>query len=198
MTWHEVKLAALQKMLSADGSTIPNDGTTGDYIAAMPQAANEALQLLYSLQLCQRKSVEIVQEASADGYESFFDISEAEDFHQLGEFEAYELKDGKIRTCKGMTVRAGKYVSFDKEGTYQVYYNAWPKAFTTKTADNYEIPLDDDVVVLLPLYIASQLYKDDDISIATIYRNEFEAARAELRSRMTGTQRDTFVSKSGW
>lgn len=198
MTWHEVKLAALQKMLSADGSNIPSDGTTADYLAAMPQAANEALQLLYSLQLCQRKSVEVIQEASVDEYDPFFDISAAEDFHQLGDFEAYEIKDGRIRSSKGMTVRAGKYVSFDKPGVYQVYYNAWPKAFALNTPDNYEIPLDDDVAVLLPLYIASQLYKDDDVSIATIYRNEFEAARAELQSRMTGTQRDTFVNKSGW
>ena len=34
--------------------------------------------------------------------------------------------------------------------------------------------------VLIPLYIASQLYKDDDISQATAYRNEFEVGLQDL------------------
>jgi hypothetical protein len=79
-----------------------------------------------------------------------------------------------------------------------MYYNAWPKMFAKDTNDDYVIPLEDDVVVLLPLYMASQLYKDDDSSIATVYRNEFETARMELRNRTGGTYRDVFVNKSGW
>jgi hypothetical protein len=198
MTWYEVKLAALQKMMSANGTNIPTDEATAEYVAGMPQAANEALQLLFSANRFLRKSVEVVAEADADGYQSFYDMSQAEDFHMMGDIEAYELKDGKIRSCNTMTVRAGKYVSFDAPGVYQVYYNAWPKLFALNTDDDYNIPLEDDVVVLLPLYMASQLYKDDDIAMATVYRNEFEAARAELRNRTGGTHRSTFVNKSGW
>ena len=58
MTWHEIKLAALQKMFSADGSTLVNDETTRDYLAGMPQAANEALQLLVSQNIYMRKTVQ--------------------------------------------------------------------------------------------------------------------------------------------
>ena len=46
MTWREIKLATLQKMFSADGSTLVEDETTKDYLAGMPQTANEALALL--------------------------------------------------------------------------------------------------------------------------------------------------------
>ena len=46
MTWYDIKLATLQKLFSADGDTLVNDETTRDYLAAMPQAANEALQLI--------------------------------------------------------------------------------------------------------------------------------------------------------
>lgn len=38
----------------------------------------------------------------------------------------------------------------------------------------------EDACVLIPLYIASQLYKDDDISQATAYRNEFETGLQDL------------------
>lgn len=49
-----------------------------------------------------------------------------------------------------------------------------------ETKANVEIDLPEDACVLIPLYIASQLYKDDDISQATAYRNEFEVGLADL------------------
>lgn len=198
MTWYEIKLATLQKMMSASGTNIPTDSATQEYVAGMPQAANEALQLLFSANRFLRKCVEVTIGEDKDGYQSFYDMSQAEDFYMIGDVEAYEIKDGKIKSCNNMTVRAGKYVSFDAPGVYQVYYNAWPKMFAYNTDDDYTVPLEDDVVVLLPLYIASQLYKDDDISTATVYRNEFEAARADLKNRTNGTQRGFFVSTTGW
>ena len=48
------------------------------------------------------------------------------------------------------------------------------------TDDNTVINYPEDACVLIPLYIASQLYKDDDISQATAYRNEFETALQDL------------------
>lgn len=48
------------------------------------------------------------------------------------------------------------------------------------TEDTYELTLPADACVLIPLYIASQLYKDDDISQATAYRNEFETGLQDL------------------
>jgi hypothetical protein len=48
------------------------------------------------------------------------------------------------------------------------------------TKDAYEIELPEEACVLIPLYIASQLYKDDDISQATAYRNEFEVGLQDL------------------
>lgn len=49
------------------------------------------------------------------------------------------------------------------------------KIITSETEAEEEMGLPEDACVLIPLYIASQLYKDDDISLATTYRNEFEA-----------------------
>ena len=49
-----------------------------------------------------------------------------------------------------------------------------------ETLGSYEFKIPEDACVLIPLYIASQLYKDDDISQATAYRNEFEVALQDL------------------
>lgn len=54
------------------------------------------------------------------------------------------------------------------------------KHMENKTSPEEVIELPDDACVLIPLYIASQLYKDDDISQATAYRNEFEAGLQDL------------------
>ena len=51
---------------------------------------------------------------------------------------------------------------------------------TSTTPVSYVFNLPEDACVLIPLYIASQLYKDDDISQATAYRNEFEIGLQDL------------------
>ena len=49
-----------------------------------------------------------------------------------------------------------------------------------------------------PLYIASQLYKDEDLGLATLYRNEFELGLDRLTAPPPGVAGDRFVSTSGW
>jgi hypothetical protein len=83
------------------------------------------------------------------------------------------------------------------KGRWKVFYHAYPQQITKDTPDNTVLSLDPEVAVLLPLYMASQLYKEDDNGLATQWRNEFEVARAELRpSESSGTV--TFTSESGW
>ena len=48
------------------------------------------------------------------------------------------------------------------------------------TLETFKFTMPEDACVLIPLYIASQLYKDDDISQATAYRNEFEVGLQDL------------------
>lgn len=51
---------------------------------------------------------------------------------------------------------------------------------TYDTAPETEIDLPEDACALIPLYIASELYKDDDVALATTYRNEFEVGLQDL------------------
>lgn len=51
---------------------------------------------------------------------------------------------------------------------------------TSETSAEDEIDLPESACVLIPLYMASQLYKDDDVAQATAYRNEFEVGLADL------------------
>lgn len=84
------------------------------------------------------------------------------------------------------------------EGSYTVYYKAYPPQITAETEDTYELPLDAEIVPLMPLYMASQLYKDDDNGIATSYRNEFEVAFERLKNGANRATKEAFTSESGW
>lgn len=81
------------------------------------------------------------------------------------------------------------------EGNFIMKYQCYPAKIDEETDDDDEINLPDEVAVILPLYIASQLYKDDDIALSTQYRNEFETAVENMYPRKDDTK---FISKTGW
>lgn len=81
-------------------------------------------------------------------------------------------------------------------GSWKVSYFAYPQKITKDTPPAEELALDPEVIVLLPLYMASQLFKDDDVGLAVGWRNEFEVARESLRPNSdSGTVQ--FVTE-GW
>jgi hypothetical protein len=86
----------------------------------------------------------------------------------------------------------------DMVGNFTIYYRAYPEQLTPDTEDDYELPIDPEVYVLLPLYMASQLYKDDDNGIATAYRNEFEVGFERLVNSANLSAYEQFTSESGW
>ncbi len=86
----------------------------------------------------------------------------------------------------------------DMVGSFTVYYRAYPEQITKDTEDTYELPIDPEVYALLPLYMASQLYKDDDNGIATSYRNEFEVGFERLVNSANLSAYEEFTSESGW
>jgi len=86
----------------------------------------------------------------------------------------------------------------DMVGSFTIYYRAYPEELTMDTDDTYELPIDPEVYALLPLYMASQLYKDDDNGIATAYRNEFEVGFERLVNSANLSAFEEFTSASGW
>lgn len=117
----------------------------------------------------------------------------------------YQLDEGQIY-YEGTQISSRCYRESDSvlvldrrfPGKYTIYYRAYPEEITANTNDDYELPLDKEVAVLMPLYMASQLYKDDDNGIATAYRNEFEIALESLIDSSYTLGPEEFVSESGW
>lgn len=303
-TWQDIKDASLRKMFSLTGSEIKLDNNTKEYIYAMPQACNEALQMLATVgKFLVGKKTFIIEPLSnllsstnkdfalsdstltftASGAKSYYfratkgviakiyvgdtlsetitceddnyspykglvdnaskndvkiefyslypahimnialynatfasaeDVQDNEevirynfkqnvpDFYQIYAGEVYIEQNGKPRylAASEYYTEANDTIVFrtDRPGIYTVYYKKYPKKITTATEDDYVLPLDPEVAAIIPLYIASQLYKDDDNGIATTYRNEFETAFDRLKQKVEVPGREEFSGESGW
>jgi hypothetical protein len=193
MTWKDIKVATLQKMFAAEGNDIPDDGSADDYLAAMPYAANEALQMLATAGRFLIKALAIEH----DGTNAKYDLNTLTgDYYDL-HYIVYE-NGSDYRRYVRYQMENGKLVLYNAPaGTYTVYYKAYPADITKDTDDEYVLPLKPEVVVLIPLYMASQLYKDDDNAISTTYRNEFEVAFERL-NKLIDDSTEEFTSESGW
>ena len=193
MTWNDIKVATLQKMYAAQGSSIPTDGSADDYVAGMPYVANEALNMLATAGRYLLKSYVIAHDGTDKKYDLPTLIS---DFYMLDHIN-FETTSSVQEFYDYKTENNTLYLYGCPAGNYVVYYKAYPTQITMATLDTYVFPLPNEVVVLLPLYMASQLYKEDDPSIATTLRNEFEVAFERLE-RYASYGKQEFTSESGW
>ena len=304
MKWLDIKDASLRKMFALTGSEIKLDNNTKEYIYAMPQACNEALQMLatvgkflvgkktfvieplenllsatdkdfvlsdsrvtftangarsyyfratkgvtvnvsvdgvlqdtitcedenyspykglisneskgnvslefYSLYPAHIKNIALYSAtfASADDVPVNEEVVRynlkdlIEDFYQIYAGEVYIERKGKPEylSASEYYVEANDTIVFrtDRPGLYTVYYKKYAQEITKATPDDYDLPLDPEVAVTIPLYIASQLYKDDDNSLAATYRNEWETAFDRLKQKVEVGRREEFSGESGW
>lgn len=301
-TWADIKLETLKKMFAADGNTIPTDTSTKDYLAAMPGACNEALQLLATAGKFIIKYIDIAHNPvdnrlsdgariksmergtltfecegirslffeyygvgtykitvdgvdyatgpleSRQGYSEFkklvvnpldkkvvltlasdypfavknvamytanfeddehiqsfaekvrYKLNElVDDFYALDD-EPIAYENVRYQKSNDYFQEGDKVLILDRntKGNFRVFYKAYPQSIDQNTPDDEVLVIDPEVAALLPLYMASQLYKDDDNGIATTYRNEFEVAFGRLRDSVAAPSAERFTSESGW
>lgn len=132
-----------------------------------------------------------------------YDLSKlADSFYQLAEEQIYFEgdKEPKYLAASDYYQEADHCLVIPRSsvGAYTVYYKKYPEEITDETPDDYVLELDPEVAVLLPMYMASVLYMDDDLSIATSYRNYFETGLARLTQRADVNSKEEFISVTGW
>lgn len=195
MTWKDIKTATLQKMYAIDTDVPLESDVTLPYIKSMPAAATEGFMLLASVGGMPLKRVTV---SNADGTTRFDMRTIADDFLSFAG-ELYFDGGGVHRRVVDYTTEAAHILVLPEApvGTFTVWYNGAPQRFSAETPDSQPIELYPNAVVLLPLYIASQLYKDDDLPSSIQMRNEFEAGREALCKLFVRTKEE-IVSTRGW
>ena len=218
MTWGECKLLALQTMFANEGKTLNADDSNQEYLDAMPGKANEALQQLCTVgrPLLKTFTVEIAEGAEEAEAAEKLTLPAVAGRYKLtmrdycprwrclqpellmldsggvyDQAEDYSLEGDDVLVLPG-----------DLAGSYTVWYAAYPQTITGSTTDAEELDLPPEAAVLVPLYIAGELYKDDDLSLATMLRNEFEDGMQKLQQSYAAQAKSFRVGKvrntTGW
>lgn len=223
MTYLELKIAVLQKMFAITGSEVVSDDTTRPYLASLPQAANEGIDLIVQSGRPVRASCMIHQAdtlppeeelTEGDGYGTTrssgvnrYDMEAliGASYRRVdGQNVWYTDEQGNYAATTDYAVEAERWLLLpaDKRGDWRVYAICIPEPvqLTATTEDDFTIPLPKECCDILPLYIASQLYKDDDISMSTIWRNEFNVALEAIAAQAaeSGSGSGEFESVTGW
>lgn len=204
MTWEEIQKATLDKVFSRTNygvETPLNSADIADYVKAMPHNANFAFIDLAEVMPIY-KSVEVEIDERMQGNRLYRVRELAPDFMRLcpdrltitDEYNNfYRINDYQFDGDDQLYV-PGSYL-----GTLVIWYEALPAQVTEETPGDATFELSEEAQRAIPLYIASQIFKEDDISMSVQYLNEYENCKAVLRSRAQNTQSGGgFTSVWGW
>lgn len=185
MTWGEIQIESLKKMfLNKEVLTIENletykkDKKYKTYLDAMPQACNEAINYIINLEPIIRVE-ELEKTSENDKYDLKEIISDYKKFHDINsEYSViWTMLTKNIIRINGWT-----------QGNIDIYYEAYPKKITNDTIPTTKIDLEESFARIIPLYIAGELYKDDDLTLSTMYMNEF------MTNLSTMVNNDNFIN----
>ena len=207
-TWGDIVIATCRKMfLNKDAITVADlpdlidDRNYSTYINMAPDVMNELMVILNNRVLINIDTITIkLDDANLEKYliddnSAFvFDIKEYMKDNEIDNYLyteviqhtyikrdnlLFEEQDGKLYIDKRFMDRNSL--------TLTIKYRIIPERFTTTTPWNTLIDLPYNICSIVPLYLASELYKDDDISLATSYRNQFETELDYISSQMVNS-----------
>ena len=204
-TWGDIVIATCRKMfLNKDAITVADlpdlidDRNYSTYINMAPDVMNELMVILNNRVLINIDTITIkLDDANLEKYliddnSAFvFDIKEYMKDNEIDNYLyteviqhtyikrdnlLFEEQDGKLYIDKRFIDRNSL--------TLTIKYRIIPERFTTTTPWSTIIDLPYNICSIVPLYLASELYKDDDISMSTAYRNQFETELDYISSQM--------------
>jgi hypothetical protein len=190
MTWKAITEATLQKLFAADSGGVVREDVVRAYAPGFAGAANEGISLLC---LAGRPLVRSIAVRMAE-------------LPAAGRFRRLELRGAAtdFRALEGVPPGCrleGEGVLLLPEGgpaEREVRYFAYHEPITQDTPGEYEPALAPEAAVLLPLYMASQLCKDDNLSLSSQYRAEFERGLDALRRAHNARGQAGFECATGW
>lgn len=165
MNWGEIQTESLKKMfLNNDDLSIEKleeykqSKKYKTYLFAMPQACNEAIRYISNL-------LPVIKSYELEVKKERYDLSELiEDFKSID----------SIITNKKWYMETDNVLNIDKEAkNVIIYYEANPIMVDANTTNDTKLNINKDCLQYIPLYIAGELYKDDDLTLSTVYMNEF-------------------------
>ncbi len=171
MTWGEIQIESLKKMfsnkddLSVDSlEEYKKTKAYKLYLFAMAQATNEAINYIVNL-LGSNQKIEKLTKTN----DALYNLQEIfKDYKLLNEIIVSEGNVSYERITKNI-IQINNWTNEE----VKVLYEVKPTVINSSTQDSHKIEIEEEYARIIPLYVAGELYKDDDLTIATMYMNEF-------------------------
>lgn len=183
MNWGAIQIEALKKMfLNNDKLDVDKlveyktDKKYKTYLDAMPQACNEAINYICENGKPLLKEYKLKAKDVNFKYKLNQIVPNFKRIYQI----VYDGSSNPDWYVEGNNVLVVKNWT---NGDIIIYYEAYHDLITEKTNSSSDIELDNYSLTLIPLYIAAELYKDDDIQLSTTYMNEFITNVANMASK---------------
>ena len=207
-TWGDIVVATCRKMfLNKDAITVADlpdlidDRNYSTYINMAPDVMNELMVILNNRVLININSMTLnLQDTLMENYLEndlsayVFDIHKYMEDNEITNYlyteviqHAYIKRDNLLFEEQDGKLYIDKRFMDRNSLTLTIKYRIIPERFTTTTPWNTLIDLPYNICSIVPLYLASELYKDDDISLATSYRNQFETELDYISSQMVNS-----------
>lgn len=205
MTWEQIQKAALDKIFSRlnYGTEVSlTSPDVADYVRAMPHAAWFAMIDLAEIMPIYKSAEVKLPDDNAKGNRLYHLKELAPDFMRFcpdrltirGENNTFEhVNDYQFDGMDEL------YLPAEYQGTLVIWYEAYPEEITEDTPNDTTFSLAEEAQRAIPLYIAAEVFKEDDISMATQYLNEYENVKSMLASRRQQTASGgAWRSVTGW
>lgn len=170
MTWGEIQIESLKKMfLNKEVLKIEEiekykaDKKYKTYLDAMPQACNEAINYIINLE-----PIIKVKELEKNGTNHIYDLKQL-----FTDYKKFYNINTEYPVIWEMLSKNLIKINEWTQGKIDIYYEAYPNNISKETTSNTKLDLEESFTRIIPLYIAGELYKDDDLTLSTVYMNEF-------------------------
>ena len=189
MTYGEIKIEALKLMFvnySFDMSVediekMKTDESYGSYLVNMDGAINRALDRIENACVVPVKKYAIVDDnLTREGDLKVFDLNKISDLFQverISSINSYGDYCGDVE----FNIDAEELLIRQNYSNFKViYYPQLPRK-TNKLSDFDELDIPDNIARLIPYYIKSELYQEEEPTISADARNIFEACLEDLK-----------------
>lgn len=191
MKWKEIQEESLKNMFrDISLEEAKTDDECKLYLSMMPNKANEVLLRICTnyIKLPKQYELEIANNNSKYNLKDIIN-----DFYEFTDIETSNKKlPTNIYICENGILTM---LETNIEDKLVINYNAYPTKITLETDNDFELDVPEEVAIIIPMYIASELYKDDDIQQAVLIRNQFEVSLSELRQP---NRKKQYTSTKGW
>lgn len=141
------------------------------------------------------KKYDLKELTKEDGIIRFARLSENSPVKQSYTSDSYYevVGDYEVENKSVIVLKADEYGEFD------VWYEKLPQKITDGTSDDYEVEIDYQATLLIPLLVAHYVWLDDDSDKALLYLDQFNDMSNRIKqSEKARIQSPSFKSVTGW